>query len=219
VIELVLLFVVAVTGRPPPPSTPPPTDRDKARNLAEGAARHYDLAEYDDAIELLKEAYRLSEAPGLLFNIAQAYRKKGDCDQALLFYQNYLRVRPEARDRTEVEARISQMDRCRTREAPEPSKPIEQKAAASVEPKAPSPPWFAFALGGAGVLAAAGGGALLATVGDQLSTCTPFCDPSHVDDLRLRAAFGYVLLAVGGLSVLAGLLIGILGSSDIGDGS
>ncbi|MFH0900443.1 MAG: hypothetical protein V2A73_07420, partial [Pseudomonadota bacterium] len=72
----------------------------------------YDLAEYESAIVEFKKAYELSDAPGLLFNIAQAHRRNGDCKQALRFYKNYLRRQPDAPNREEVEKLIADMEAC-----------------------------------------------------------------------------------------------------------
>ncbi len=72
--------------------------------------RHYNLGEFDRAIVEFKLAYRRSEAPGLLFNIAQAHRARGDARSALHFYAAYLRVDPRARERAYVESRIRQLE-------------------------------------------------------------------------------------------------------------
>ena len=45
----------------------------------------------------------------LLYNIAQAYRKKGDHRQATAFYRRYLEAAPGAEDRKSVEARIREL--------------------------------------------------------------------------------------------------------------
>src|SRR4051812_18272354 len=48
----------------------------EAKRLTRQALLHYDLGEWDKAIAEFKRAYELSEAPTLLFNLAQAHRKK-----------------------------------------------------------------------------------------------------------------------------------------------
>ncbi len=84
----------------------------KAKDLYEQGNTHYDLAEYDQAIDLFKQAYALSHRPTLLYNIAQAYRLKGDCEQALQVYKNFLRVDPGSQFRAKVESRIAEMETC-----------------------------------------------------------------------------------------------------------
>jgi len=71
---------------------------------------HYELGEFIAAIEEFKKSYAMSQAPGLLFNMAQASRLGKDYDQALHFYRTYLRVRPDAPNREDVEKRISELE-------------------------------------------------------------------------------------------------------------
>src|SRR5262245_53746378 len=72
---------------------------------------HYDLGEIDQAIAEFKQAYAISAAPGLLFNIAQAYRYKKDYEQALHFYRTFLRLQPKASNRDEVEERVTELEK------------------------------------------------------------------------------------------------------------
>ena len=67
---------------------------------------HYELGQFDDAIDDFKRAYELTSAPGLFFNLAQVYRMKKDAEQALYFYSTYLRLVPDATNRADVEALI-----------------------------------------------------------------------------------------------------------------
>src|SRR5690348_11036209 len=53
-----------------------------ARELSDQALHHYQQGEYDAAIEAFMGAFALSNNSGLLFNVAQAYRLKGDCEHA-----------------------------------------------------------------------------------------------------------------------------------------
>src|SRR5262245_38680031 len=68
-----------------------PKDAERARVLYEQGLRHYNLTEYDEAIVVWRESYRLSKAALLLFNIGQAYRLDGDCTTATQFYASYRR--------------------------------------------------------------------------------------------------------------------------------
>ncbi len=69
----------------------PASDTQHARQLYVTGKAHFDLAEYPAAIADWKDAYKLSKAPMLLFNIGQAYRLAGDCTQALRMYATYER--------------------------------------------------------------------------------------------------------------------------------
>jgi MYXO-CTERM domain-containing protein len=83
---------------------------DEARRHYEQGQTQYDLGNFDAAIDAYKKAYELSNQPGLLFNIAQAYRLKKDYEKALYFYKSYLRRLPDAQNRADVEARIADME-------------------------------------------------------------------------------------------------------------
>lgn len=99
-------------GTPPPPAPSPADDKKaKAKAAYEKGLGHYNLGEFDLAIESFREAYALSSAPGLLFNIAQSHRLKKDYEQASYFYRTYLRLKPDAPNRADVEARLEEMDK------------------------------------------------------------------------------------------------------------
>ena len=82
------------------------------RDLTAAGDRHFDLGEYDAAIEKYREAYRLEPLPGLLYNLGQAYRLKGDCVTATLMYRNYLRLDPGTRHRALVEQHLESLAGC-----------------------------------------------------------------------------------------------------------
>ncbi|MGM0556172.1 MAG: PEGA domain-containing protein [Myxococcota bacterium] len=71
------------------------TKRFNARVAAAKTA--YDQANYRDAIESLRAAFRIKENPRLLLNIARSYEKMGDCARALVYYRSYLN-HPEAEE-------------------------------------------------------------------------------------------------------------------------
>jgi tetratricopeptide (TPR) repeat protein len=91
-----------------------------ATALETSGNKHFELAEYDAAITDFKEAYRISDAPGYLYNIAQAYRLKGDCRNSAIFYKNFLRRQPDAPNAAKVRERITEMEACAAKQPPEP---------------------------------------------------------------------------------------------------
>src|SRR5688572_6655498 len=110
------------------------TDADaQARAHYDRALVHYNLSEWDEAIREFKKAYELSKAPGLLFNIAQAYRLQGNKRMVLSSYKSYLRLDPGAPNRAEVEARIAELDKAIAEDKPTGPAP-------RVEPKPVAPP-------------------------------------------------------------------------------
>jgi tetratricopeptide (TPR) repeat protein len=72
--------------------------------------RHYDLSEWEPALIDFKEAYRNKPDPAFLYNIAQCHRKLGHANDAITFYQSYLRRAPNAGNREEVERRIAEIE-------------------------------------------------------------------------------------------------------------
>jgi tetratricopeptide (TPR) repeat protein len=85
-------------------------DLQDARQHYDRGMAHYELGEFAAAVEEFKLAYARSQAPGLLFNLAQASRLNKDYEQALHFYRSYLRVRPDAPNRDDVEGRIAEIE-------------------------------------------------------------------------------------------------------------
>jgi len=83
-----------------------------ARALSDQALRQYQQGEYDAAIESFMGAFALSNNPGLLFNVAQAYRLKGDCEHARDYYQRYLSAVPETPLKPSLERRLTEMEVC-----------------------------------------------------------------------------------------------------------
>jgi tetratricopeptide (TPR) repeat protein len=111
VLATLLLASASALAQPAPP---PPADADakkaEAKVLYEKGLGHYNLGEWDLAIDAFRKAYAISSAPGLLFNIGQSFRLKKDYEQALYFYGTYLRLKPDAPNRADVEARMKEME-------------------------------------------------------------------------------------------------------------
>jgi tetratricopeptide (TPR) repeat protein len=86
------------------------TAADDARAHYEAGKKAFRLGDYDDAIKSWREGYKLKGDPKFLYNIGQAYREKGDLEQAVQFLRSYLREEKEAPNREQVESRISEME-------------------------------------------------------------------------------------------------------------
>jgi hypothetical protein len=81
----------------------------RAAGYYKQATTKYNLGRWDEAIELFQKSYEEFPAPEFLFNIAQAYRQKGDCQNGLFFYRRFLALKPDTAQRPEVEARIAEL--------------------------------------------------------------------------------------------------------------
>jgi tetratricopeptide (TPR) repeat protein len=72
---------------------------------------YYNLGRYSEALAEYEAAYLAVQDPPFLFNIAQCQRKMGKDEEALAAYRSYLRVAPNASNRTEVQKRIAELER------------------------------------------------------------------------------------------------------------
>lgn len=121
--------------------------KQQAKEHYEKATRFYDVGKYDEAINEYEAAYLLIEDAALLFNIGQAYRLWDKPEEAMRSYKNYLRRRPDASNRADVEKKIADLDRLiegRRKEATAPPSqplppPVPAQGASPAQPE-PSPP-------------------------------------------------------------------------------
>jgi tetratricopeptide (TPR) repeat protein len=110
VVGLVWLIVSSsafAQGGPPAPAPAPVPAADvraEAQQHFQTGVQAYNVGDFDTAIAEWKEAYRLLHLPDFLFNIGQAYRGKRDHENALFFFNSYLRERPDAPNAAEVTA-------------------------------------------------------------------------------------------------------------------
>jgi tetratricopeptide (TPR) repeat protein len=84
----------------------------KARSLAERGRLLHDAGDYANAIVAFTQAYVIAPSPALLFNLAQAYRLLGDCDDAALMYRRYLATKPSPEGRALAELHLANVERC-----------------------------------------------------------------------------------------------------------
>src|SRR5262245_19182303 len=117
-----VLVLVALASNVWADEPPGPDALERARQLYVDGSAHYGAGRYDEAIQLFLEAHRLSRLPAILFNLGQAYRLKGDCKEALTYYQRALAEEQQASNRCEIEERVRQMQEC-VRAAPKPEPP------------------------------------------------------------------------------------------------
>jgi tetratricopeptide (TPR) repeat protein len=113
---LIVAIAVALTGLTPSvargDSGGPNAVPAKARTLAERGRAYHDAGDYANAINAFTQAYVIAPSPALLFNLAQAYRLKGDCEDAALMYRRYLGTNPSPEGRGLAEAHLASVERC-----------------------------------------------------------------------------------------------------------
>jgi tetratricopeptide (TPR) repeat protein len=182
----------------------------QAKEHYEMATRLYDVGKYGEAIAEYEQAYLLIEDAALLFNIGQAYRLWDRPEDASRAYKNYLRRRPEASNRADVEKKISDMERIiedRRRGVPgqtlpQPVQPVQQQPGAN--PAYPGP--------------GSGGPAALAPAVEPLPEPPPgsvtFSQPSPSESASpKRKWIAYSLLGVGGVCLLTTAISAAVGAS------
>ena len=130
-ISIALVSLVSVAARA--------DDNAEARKHFEAGQLHYTLGEFAEAATDFKEAYRLRQEPALLFNIAQAMRKSFQWERAYFYFTQYLKNKPDAANRSEVEGLMVQMKQKQEEAAPlvraaEPEAIATASAAAQVKP-------------------------------------------------------------------------------------
>ena len=81
---------------------------ERAKALFASGNQHYNLGEFDQALEAYKLAYRIKPLPAFLFNIAQCHRKLGQHKEAVAMYQSYLVGIPDAQNKPLVESLIAE---------------------------------------------------------------------------------------------------------------
>src|SRR5664279_1293069 len=85
---------------------------EKARFLADRGRQLQRDGKFADALEAYKAAYVLAPSPGLLFNLAQAYRLNGNCDDAAWMYRRFLDTDPSDDLRDLVNDHLAKLQTC-----------------------------------------------------------------------------------------------------------
>lgn len=110
------------------------SDEDEAKQIYNRALRHYDAGRYQDAASDFLQAYELSKHPALLFNVANAYERLADYENAIVYLEAYLET-PNPLKRVSVIQRIQGLKarNLEQQEAKNKLVEIEQAKAAQTE--------------------------------------------------------------------------------------
>lgn len=77
----------------------------EARALFMAAQVAFDEGRFESAVQYFLQSYRLSARPELLYNIGNTYDRLQQPEQALEYFDRYMRERPTAENHLQVEAR------------------------------------------------------------------------------------------------------------------
>jgi tetratricopeptide (TPR) repeat protein len=110
---------------------------DDAKAHYQKATAHFAVGEYRDAAIEYEEAFKLKQDPAILFNAAQSFRLAGDNQQAMLLYNNIIKLYPStqyAKDSRERIEKLSQATTAPPAATPAPVTPIPNPAPVVVAP-------------------------------------------------------------------------------------
>jgi tetratricopeptide (TPR) repeat protein len=185
---------------------------DEARRLSDQGRAAHASGHYDLAISSYQAAYVLAPSPGLLFNLGQAHRLRGDCAAAAIMYRKYLRFYPPQPHRELVQALLAAVDPC----------PAQVVAGAGR--KAAARPAFRHGLAvmiGGGALLGVGGYFALTAASDSDEVARRYAagakwrDLEELDAHGRRASTLAVVFAIsGGAAVLTGSILLLAGRRD-----
>jgi tetratricopeptide (TPR) repeat protein len=198
------------------------TDDARARELYDNGATLYDEGRYEDAIAAWEEAYRLSNRPTLLFNIAQAEERLGRYREALDHLNRY-RAFASSNERETLDRRIANLER-RLAEGESPTtttttNPVQVANPQADRPKARVLPWVFLGVGGASAVT---GGVFAGLAGADRSEAKGLCvdgggnvycpteAASALGGDRRNSLIADIAFGVAGAGVLGGVLTFVL---------
>ncbi|MCX5743525.1 MAG: hypothetical protein NT062_13615 [Proteobacteria bacterium] len=104
ILPLVALVAATTAAAEPVPA--------KARTLAAEGLQAHAAGDYRRAIDAFERAYVLAPSGNLIFNLAQAYRLAGDCENALIMYRRFLLSGPTVEAANLAGVHLRAMERC-----------------------------------------------------------------------------------------------------------
>ncbi len=233
-IKLILVLIVLGTGLARAQES---EDDRKTRALAllkEGRSK-FDLGKFEEAEKLFEQSYEVWPYPEALYNLGQCWRKLGDPVKAIHFYKAYLRNKPNAANRTEVEARIAEMEKLVDEQKQSAEKPPQgtQEPGVTMQPTdvrrddkkldlthtlppveaTHVEPWYrdrwGWLIGGAGLVGVGVGVGFLvdaSLIEDDANSADQFHAPALYAKADDRRTTGTVLAVVGGAALAVGVI-------------
>jgi hypothetical protein len=83
--------------------------RARAKELYLKGEEHMAAGRFDRAIVAYQAAYKIAPAPGLLYNLGQAYRRHGDRQAALQHFERYLAADPKGKVAPQARTNIAEL--------------------------------------------------------------------------------------------------------------
>lgn len=106
-------------------------DEQAARALFADGQKAYDLGEFDRALTLYSDAYKLKPLPGFLFNIGQCHKQLGNYERAAFFFGRFVdNSKPEAANVALAKELKADMEKRHAEKVEAERKAADEKAAA-----------------------------------------------------------------------------------------
>jgi tetratricopeptide (TPR) repeat protein len=125
---VITLWAAAAAAQPDDP------ELRRARKLFKKAEVHFSLGEFDKALRLYKNAYRIKQLPEFLFNIGQCYRHQDQCKGAVFHFRQFLLHQPNAPEKREVRRLIHECEAKLAKAEREKAAAAKRDAAAAARP-------------------------------------------------------------------------------------
>jgi tetratricopeptide (TPR) repeat protein len=164
----------------------------------------YNAGRFQEAIDLLDEAYRLSPVPVVLYDLARAYEGLGNIEQAARYYRAFLAADPNADDRGAIEGRIATLEaQLRERERAQAAARAQRLAS----DRTPSVvPWVVTGVGGAVLVTGVVLGLLAQSKSAGENGASQVVARQDNADAKSFATGANVAFVVGGTLAVAGLV-------------
>lgn len=204
-------------------------DVEGARGAHQSAKQFYERAEYENAIRNWRDVLKFDcNAIGTLLNLANAYEKLGDRQNAIFALETYIKRVPEGTDVSKIEARVQNLKELQAKAAAAASASVTAAPSATTPPPPPSAttppimvkphgaaPFVVVGIGAAAVVV----GAIMIPIGngnindakcyDSGANGVGYCktqeqvDQANSGNTTVRA--GSVVLGIGAAAVVGGL--------------
>lgn len=220
------LATAQLNSAPADAASPDAATTADAEALSEQAVESFAAKRYDESIGLFEKAYALDTNPNYLFNIGRVYEEKGDLEQAVAHYQDFvsqpgvdLESREAATARLKVlRAALQQLEENEGDEDPaeETVPPADVQPADSKTDEGPSDRKRGQRIAGYALLGVGGAGLIVGGVlgGLAQSNASDADSAEFVDDtLRMRddarrqARAADAMFITGGVFAVAGLVL------------
>lgn len=171
----------------------PQDDTARAKELFGRAEILYSVGEFEKALALYKQAYKVKQLPAFLFNIGQCHRYLRNYKKAIFFYQRFVTRQPDSPYRAAAEGFIEQC-RAMLKKKP-PAAPRPAAAGPADEAPRPAPP------------------STIETRPPQAISQTPPSTGEERADSERTSGWVWTGLAAGGALIIGGVVTGIVANS------